>query len=199
MKHLIVYSHPYEKSFNHAICETYAQRLRENGHEVRVRDLYAIGFDPVLKAEEIMAGREGRYPEEIRAEQEHVTWAEIITFICPIWWAGLTASLRGYMDRVFANGFAYKETPQGLVKLLTGKKIQLINTIGAPYDVYEKNGYFGAMDKLLDEIAFDFCGLEVIGHKYFGLVTACSNEERQMMLVQVQQLADTFGQAGPEK
>jgi len=198
MNHLIVYSHPYDKSFNHAICETYQQRLEDNGHGVRVRDLYALKFDPVLKASEIEGFREGRYPEDIRIEQEHVAWADVLTFICPIWWAGLTANLRGYMDRVFAYGFAYKETDQGLVKLLTGKKIFLINTIGAPSDIYEKNGYFGAMDKLLDEIAFDFCGLEVIGHKYFGLVTACSDEERQAMLFQVKDSADKFGPAEQE-
>ena len=50
MKHLIVYAHPNTASFNHAIKETLVRVLREKGQDVRVRDLYALHFDPVLKA-----------------------------------------------------------------------------------------------------------------------------------------------------
>ena len=186
MRHLVVYSHPYPKSFNHAIMETYSRALQEAGHEVRVRDLYALHFDPVLKAEELLGFTRGTVPKDILAEQEHVRWAQIITFICPIWWGGFTSNLRGYLDRVFSLGFAYTDKPQGL---LTDKKVFLINTIGAPEKVYTDTGIFKSMNMITDDIIFKFCGLQVIGHKYFCSVTTCRDEERRAMLEQVKQLA----------
>lgn len=186
MKHLVIYSHPYSQSFNHAIMETYSRALKDAGHEVRVRDLYALNFDPVLKAEELAGFARGVIPKDIQTEQEHVRWSEIMTFICPIWWGGFTANLRGYLDRVFSLGFAYDEMPKGL---LTGKKVFLINTIGAPEKVYADAGIFKSMNVITDDVLFKFCGLQVIGHKYFGSVSTCSDSQRQVMLEQVKELA----------
>ena len=190
MKHLIVYSHPYPKSFNHAIQETFAEALRSKGHDVRVRDLYALNFDPVLKGSEIEGFKQGDIPQDIKSEQEHVQWADVITFICPIWWGGFTASLRGYFDRVFSLNFAYKETETGIQGLLGDKKVFTINTIAAPESVYEKAGLFKSMNQLLDDIVFQFCSAQVAGHKYFGSVGSCSDEERKAMLEEVKRIAD---------
>ena len=189
MKFLIVYSHPYEKSFNHAILETLDQELQKLGRETRVRDLYAMNFNPVLSAADMQGFARGEYPEDLAREHEHVRWADMLVFICPIWWGGLTAQLRGYMDRVFSNGFAYRETEGGLEKLLTDKKAFTINTIGAPAYVYEKAGHFRCMDQILDQIAFDFSGIQSAGHKYFGSVSGCSDDERRQMLEEVRGLA----------
>lgn len=51
MKVLIIYGHPYPKSFNHAIKDTLVSSLEQRGHEIRVRDLYTLNFDPILKAD----------------------------------------------------------------------------------------------------------------------------------------------------
>jgi len=50
MKHLIIYSHPNSKSFCHAILDKVEEVLAAKKHDIVVRDLYALGFDPVLKA-----------------------------------------------------------------------------------------------------------------------------------------------------
>jgi NAD(P)H dehydrogenase (quinone) len=185
MRHLVIYSHPNPKSFNHAIKETYVQALRESGQEVRVRDLYALNFDPVLKGSELAGFKEARVPEDIRTEQEHVRWAQVITFICPVWWGGPTANLRGYLDRVFSLGFAYDEASKGL---LGDKKVLTIHTLAAPLKVYEDTGLIAAMNKLYDEIVFKFASLQVVGHKYFGSVSTSGAEERQKMLLEVREL-----------
>ena len=93
------------------------------------------------------------------------------------------------MDRVFSLGFAYDYTESGVDGLLKRKKIFLINTLGDTLENYETSGLFDSMNKILDEIAFQFCGIEVIGHKYFGSVGSCSDKERQIMLQEVRQLA----------
>lgn len=192
MNHLIVYSHPNPKSFNHAILETYEQSLIEQGHEVRVRDLYAINFDPVLSAEDLELAQRREYQTDVRHEQEMVAWADVITFICPVWWAGLTANLRGYVDRVLSSGFAYEFGPEGHQKLLADKHLVLINTMNAPYDVYQNSGMLKSMTQTIDECLTDFTGIQVAAHAYFGSVAGCSREERLSMLDQVRALASQF-------
>ncbi len=77
MNHLIVYSHPNPKSFCHAILETAVKALQSKGHEVVVRDLYALGFDPVLKGSDFVGFQSGNIPADIKAEQEKISGAEI--------------------------------------------------------------------------------------------------------------------------
>ncbi|MFH1018492.1 MAG: NAD(P)H-dependent oxidoreductase, partial [Pseudomonadota bacterium] len=108
MNHLIIYSHPNPKSFNHAILEEFSGALRDAGHEVRVRDLYAIGFKPVLQGSDLEQAGKRPPAEDICAEQAHISWADVITFIFPLWWAGMPAIAKGYLDRVFSEGFAYR-------------------------------------------------------------------------------------------
>lgn len=108
MNHLIVYAHPHEDSFNHAILNTAADALRANGHEVTIRDLYKLNFNPVLTSADTSAMRAGNTPDDIKTEQAHLAKADVISFIYPFWWTGLPAILKGYVDRTFSYGFAYQ-------------------------------------------------------------------------------------------
>ena len=69
MKHVIVYAHPNTESFNHAILETVKSELEGKGHEVRVRDLYELNFNPVLGASDFISFSKGNTPEDIKEEQ----------------------------------------------------------------------------------------------------------------------------------
>ena len=195
MKFLIVYGHPYPKSFNQAITTTLIDRLKENGQDVQLRDLYALAFDPVLKADELAGFEKSEYPEDIRKEQEYVLWADTLVFISPIWFGGLTAIMRGYCDRVFSLNFAYRDTASGPQGLLGGKKGYLINTIGAPLAVYEQIGMIASMKQTIGEVIFDFCAITLAGHTFFGSVGTCSDEERQGMLAEVRRIADELSGA----
>lgn len=84
--------------------------------------LYELNFNPVLGASDFISFSKGNTPEDIKEEQEHISWADSITFIYPVWWAGLPAILKGYVDRVFSHGFAYAYGENGIEKLLSGKK-----------------------------------------------------------------------------
>jgi NAD(P)H dehydrogenase (quinone) len=192
MNFLVVYSHPNPKSFNQAIKETLVKRLEENRASVRVRDLYALHFDPVLKAEDLAAFQQGKVPDDIKVEQDHVRWAEGLVFICPVWWGGVTANMRGYFDRVFSLGFAYRYTANGPEGLLKGKKAYLINTLGASSDEYERSGMFQSIRQTLDEVIFDFCGVTIVGHTFFGSVVTCPPSQRSAMLEEVKQIADNI-------
>ncbi|MGG0184702.1 NAD(P)H-dependent oxidoreductase [Bacillus rhizoplanae] len=190
MKHLIVYAHPNPQSFNHAILETFQGQLQEKGHDVRVRDLYAINFNPVLAANDFISFSQGNTPADIKAEQEHITWADVITFIYPVWWTGLPAILKGYVERVFSQGFAFTYSPNGVEKFLTGKKGVLLSTMGNSKENYDASGMFEAMKKTTDAGIFDFTGIEAVEHAFYTSVPSVDNETRTQYLEEVKELVN---------
>jgi NAD(P)H dehydrogenase (quinone) len=193
MKHVVVFSHPNPRSFNRAILDSYVGALEHGGHEVRVRDLYGLGFQPVLSATDLVGAASGRVAEDVRVEQEHVAWADVVTFIYPLWWAGMPAVAKGYLDRVFSEGFAYAFDETGLRKLLASKGAVTITTLGDTSENYRRLGFFDAMNRLMDGILFDFAGLKPLEHKYFGSVVLTTDDERRRMLEEVVDLARRIG------
>ncbi|AMM93539.1 NAD(P)H dehydrogenase [Peribacillus simplex] len=186
MKHLVVYAHPNPESLNHSILETAVHALKKNGHEVVVRDLYALDFQPVLKPEDSAAMKAGNTPNDIKTEQEFITEADVITFIYPIWWTGLPAILKGYVDRVFAFGFAYSAGEEGIIKLLKGKKGFIINTHGTPNEVYDKVGMTAGLKVTSDIGIFDFTGIEPVEHLLFGSIGYLDEDSYKGMLEKVE-------------
>lgn len=188
MNHLVVFAHPNQKSFGKGIVDTIEKACQENGANVRVRDLYEIGFDPILKPSDFVALQSGNTPEDIKTEQEHVKWADVITFVYPVWWVGLPAMLKGYVDRVFSYGFAYESVNGAPRGLLNGKKALLFSTTGSPNEVYEQNGMHDSMKQTTDAGIFNFTGIEVISHTFFGSVPYVTDETRNEYLREVEKI-----------
>ena len=188
MKYVIVYAHPNPRSFNHAILETIAEELRKKKKEFKVRDLYKIGFNPVLSTKDLSAIQNGAVPQDIKKEQNYISKADAIIVIFPIWWSAMPAMLKGYIDRVFSSGFAYAETEDGITGLLKGKKVLLVSTTGASKEDYEKMGAFRMMNMSMGMAIFQFIGMEVIGHKYFSSVPYVSQQARKKMLKELKLL-----------
>ncbi len=188
MNHLIIFTHPNPNSFGKGIADTVVKISEEMGSSIRLRDLYQMDFDPVLKPADFEAFKRGQVPEDIGAEQEHIRWADVITLIYPVWWGSMPARLKGYIDRVFANGFAYQYVngePQGLLK---GKKALVFSTTGASSDLYAKSGMHDAMTKGVDQGIFNFCGIEEVKHIFFGEVPYVSDEMRKEYLEAVEKV-----------
>jgi NAD(P)H dehydrogenase (quinone) len=192
MRHLIVYAHPNPKSFNHAIMETLAGESRAAGQEVRIRDLYEIGFDPVLKPSDFELIQAGKVAADVKTEQEHIEWADIVSFIHPIWWAGLPAIFKGYIDRVFTFGFAYKIGEDCIKGLLNDKKALIINTTGAPEEMYAQSGMFNSMRQTTDDGIYRFCAMEVFKHVFFTAIPYIDDTKRAEMLDEVKAVARTI-------
>jgi len=188
MKHLVVYCHPDPKSFCHAILENVLDTIRGKGHEVRVKELYADGFDPILKGSDFAAFQAGKTPPDIKAEQDHILWAETMTVIHPVWWTGMPAMLKGYIDRVFSLGFAYAFGPDGPTGLLSGRKVVILSTQGADKEQYDSAGVTDAMKKASDIAIYALCGMEVLEHKFFGGVTSVDDETRKRYLAEVKEV-----------
>ncbi|MCX8069555.1 MAG: NAD(P)H-dependent oxidoreductase [Thermodesulfovibrionales bacterium] len=186
MKQLIVFCHPNPMSFCSAIKSKVVEVYQSFGDEIVVRDLYQIGFDPVLKGKDFEALKSGVLPEDIKTEQEFIKNAEIVTFIYPIWWTGLPAMVKGYIDRIFLYGFAYAlDENKNVQPLLKGKKAIIINTSGSPNEYYDNIGMTNALMMTSDKGIFEFCGFEVLLHKIFGAVPYVDNNTRKEMLEQI--------------
>lgn len=108
MKALVVYCHPKEGSFNAAIRDLVLAKLHAAGAEVRLRDLYAEGFQPVLTDAEwtgYLACPDNRAP--VDGHCADVEWCDTLIFVYPTWWYGLPAMLKGWLDRVLLPDVAF--------------------------------------------------------------------------------------------
>jgi NAD(P)H dehydrogenase (quinone) len=155
MRILIIYSNHYGNNFNSRLLERLKSKITQIGDELEVRDLYQMNFDPVLRTKDFEMISAGNPPDDIRKEQELIKWADILLFIYPIWWGGMPAIVKGYIDRVFSWGFAYKSNGNGPVPLLTDKKAILMNSFGQSRAEYEM-GMFAAMNRVNSEGVLDF-------------------------------------------
>ncbi|MDR3026240.1 NAD(P)H-dependent oxidoreductase [Chryseobacterium sp.] len=192
MRHLIIYAHPNENSLNHQLLSTVVETLESNNQEIVVRDLYAEGFDPIFSLADMQGQRMGKVADDIQAEQDYISWAEQITFIYPIWWTGLPAMMKGYIDRVFSYGFAYRYD-HGIQKgLLTGKKTVIINTHGKSHEEYEQTGMDKALTLTSDNGIFIYSGLEIIRHLFFDKADKASSENLEIWKAQIKYLYSEY-------
>ncbi|MEI7528224.1 MAG: NAD(P)H-dependent oxidoreductase [Elusimicrobiota bacterium] len=186
MKNLILYCHPNPKSFCHAILETVLEGLKAKGQEAEVRDLYALNFNPVKTAADFMDSKSDRVSDDIRTEQDLLLKADRVIVIYPVWWAGLPALLKGYIDRVFSYGFAYSYDFKDLSTFkLVGKQVCLFTTMGAPNFFYLLTMMLAAMAKTSDGGIFKFCKMKVKEHAWFGGVPSSTDEKRAAYLNRV--------------
>ncbi len=137
MRVLVVYAHPLADSFAAALHRTIVAALQRRSHDVDDCDLYAEGFDPVLTAAERRAYN-GPNPE-LAAVAEYVARlraADALVLCFPTWWYGMPAILKGYFDRVWAQGVAFR-LPEGggaiRPALVNIKKVLVVTTYGAPW------------------------------------------------------------------
>lgn len=106
MKILIIFTYPNPQGFTGAILKQVQTNLSE-AHSVKTLDLYAEQFDPILRFDENQKRRDLAKVPEMEKYRDLVTWADHLIFIFPIWWSGMPAMLKGFIDRVFVAGFAY--------------------------------------------------------------------------------------------
>ncbi|WP_406275240.1 NAD(P)H-dependent oxidoreductase [Nocardia sp. NBC_00881] len=166
MNVLVVYAHPKPDSLTGALKDVAVQQLRADGHEVRITDLYAMGWkahaDPddfgVVEETNFMlasgaAYHNGTLSSDIRAEQEKLLWADTVLLHFPLWWFSMPAIMKGWVDRVFTCGFAYGAGGNALPRygagVLAGRRAMLVVSIGGREPSYSDRGVNGPVDDLL--------------------------------------------------
>ena len=180
MNVLIVLGHPERKSFNGALKERAAEVLAKAGHGVRVSDLYAMGFEARLDRADVTTARDpaffhpireqahawkqDSFAADIKGEIEKLTWMDLLIIQCPVWWFGLPAVVKGWLDRVFVPGFTYGRGKWYETGGLAGKRALLSMTVDATPRSYGPRGRYGRMDVVLWPIleSLRFVGLDVL-------------------------------------
>jgi NAD(P)H dehydrogenase (quinone) len=192
MKVLVIYAHPNPLSFNHALQETVAAALGEAGHEVRVKDLYAERPKVTLDAEDFQGILSGKVPEDIRREQAEVEWAEGLVFVYPVWWFSMPAILKGWIDRVFQNGFAFEIGPEGPRGLLRHRKALIFTTTGGLEEAYARGNGRELLLRPMTDGTLRFCGIGEVDAKVFYGVPSATENQRKAMLAEAARLARAF-------
>jgi len=166
MHALIVVAHPIPKSLTHGVAARIAEgvSLSGPGNSFEIADLAAEGFDPRFGAADIAVhNREAPPPADVVAEQARIDRADILVLVYPVYWWSMPGLLKGWIDRVFANGWAYDYSPDtGVVKKLRHLPVYQVALAGADMRTYARHGYFGAMKTQIDHGIFDYCGARVV-------------------------------------
>lgn len=192
MNVMIVYAHPNPGSFNAAIAATVREEAEKKGAKVKFRDLYAMNWDPILKDSDFEAYQSGNLPADIKTEQEDLRLADAVIMVAPVWWTGVPAILKGYIDRVFSNGFAFEYTATGPRGLLTGKKGLLITTSGADERTARQGTMLETIRRAAVNSVFGFCGFDLYQYKNFFGVPRSTDQQRADMLGELRQYIRLF-------
>jgi NAD(P)H dehydrogenase (quinone) len=188
---LVIIGHPDPASFNHALAHAVCQALRADGHEVVFHDLYAEGFDPFLRKEEI--SETGIVPSEIQQHCQELRNAEGIVVVHPNWWGQPPAILKGWIDRVFRPGVAYRfeegDSGEGVpIGLLRARAALILNTSNTP-EARERSIFGDPLETLWKSCIFDLCGVPVVRRRMFGVIVTSTAEQRQRWLGEAAELA----------
>jgi putative NADPH-quinone reductase len=133
---LVVFSHPVATSLAAAARDRVLAAAEVCGHEVKLIDLYAEGFDPVLEHDQ---WRQHIGPSTQRPDLEHhvaaLRWADTLVFVYPTWFGCQPAMLKGWFDRVFSDGVAFDFVPGRRrplkAKLRNIRRIVVVTTHGS--------------------------------------------------------------------
>lgn len=189
-KILLVNGHPDRDSFCHALSQAYKQGAQSAGAEVREINVGDLKFSPNLahgyrKITEL--------EEDLLKAQDSIKWAEHLVFVYPTWWGTMPALLKGFIDRTFLPGFAFKYRSNSIWwdRLLTGRSARVIVTMDSPVWFFRLvNGKPGhnAMKKMV----LEFCGIKPVKITSFGSVKLSNDKQRARWLDKVRHLGMEF-------
>ncbi|PVU92037.1 hypothetical protein BB559_003864 [Furculomyces boomerangus] len=185
-KVLIINGNPDSESFCHALHESYKKGSLKGNNEVREITLSEMKFNSTL-----MHGYRKRteFEPDLLEAWENIKWADHIVCIYPTWWGTLPALMKGFFDRVFLPGLAFKyvETSPFPEKLLKGKTSEIISTMDTPvwYYKYIKSDVGG---RLLRDNILNFCGIVNKRTTYLAVMRDSTPEQRKGWLERVEKL-----------
>jgi len=198
MKVFVVYWHPEPQSFNGAMFRTACEAIAGAGYEVRTSNLHEMRFDPVSsrknfttvkdpnyfkqQIEEMHATEMNSFSAEIVFEMEKIEWCDLMIWQFPLWWFGLPAVLKGWVDRVFAMGRIYNFEHIYGTGFFRGKRALLSLTTGGPEEAYREGGFNGDIAAILRPIhrgMLQFVGFDVLAPQIVYAPVRMTDEQRQ--------------------
>jgi NAD(P)H dehydrogenase (quinone) len=193
MNILIILGHPDPGSLNHAIAHAVRDDLKAAGHDIIFHDLYGEGFDALLTAAEIP--KSGTINQTIAAHCRELSRADGIIIVHPNWWGQPPAILKGWVDRVFRPGVAYRfeegdggeGIPAGLLKASAAVVINTSNTPAAR----EQAAFGDPLDGVWRRCIFDLCGVTRFYRRMFSVVVTSTMEQRLAWIEEAKDICRT--------
>lgn len=166
MHALIVVAHHNPDSLTHSLAQAIGNGVVQANpaHTFEIADLAAEGFDPRFDfADAAVHHREAAPAADVLAEQARIDRADALVVVYPIYWWSMPALLKGWIDRVFSNGWAFDFIPdQPFVQKLQRLRVHLVAVGGADAGSFERHGYDQAMVTQIEHGIFEYCGARVV-------------------------------------
>ncbi|MBM7421042.1 MULTISPECIES: NAD(P)H-dependent oxidoreductase [Chryseobacterium] len=184
----LINGHPNQESFNFTLAEAYKKGAEKSGVEIKEIIIRNLDFNPNLQF-----GYQKRMelePDLIKA-WEIIQWADHLVWVHPVWWGGLPAITKGFIDRLFLPGlaFKYRENSVWWDKLLTGKTAHIITTLDQP-SWYYRIFYGRPSINHLKKSTLEFCGIKPVKVTYIGIIKNSKEEQRKKWIEKVYSLGE---------
>lgn len=163
--HALVVAHPNPQSRTDAVAMRVARGIKSSDahHSVEMADLSAERFDPrFTEADVALSLGQGETPPEIAAEHARIARANALVLVFPVYWWSFPALLKGWIDRVFNQGWAYADLDGILVKKLQHLQIHMIALGASQRETYARHGDLAAMKTQIEHGIFGYCGAQVV-------------------------------------
>ena len=183
-KIVIINGHPNKESLNFGFSEAYKKGALYSNAEVQEIRISELKFNPNL---EFGFQKRTELEPDLLEAWEKIKWADHLVWIHPVWWGGLPAIMKGFIDRLFLPGFAFQYRKNSMFwdKLLTGKTAHIITTLDQP-SWYYRVVYGRPSVNQLKKATLKFCGVKKVKISYFGIVKNSKDVQRQKWVTKVE-------------
>ncbi|MTH95443.1 flavodoxin family protein [Roseibium sp. RKSG952] len=189
---LVLDGHPAGETFCGALAGAYADAARKAGHDVRIRHLSSMTFDPDFG---FASYRDFKpWEPDLVAFWADLEWCEHVVIAHPLWWGGLPAKLKGLIDRVLLPGkaFSYERGDKMPKKLMDGRSSEVLVTADTP-GWFFRLVYGSGVRKQMKHQILNFCGLKMKGYAWFSPIRSSTGDSRAAMLARAARLGAALG------
>lgn len=185
-KIVIINGHPNKESLNFALAAAYKKGALESNAAIKEIIISDLQFNPNL---EFGYQKRTELEPDLLEAWEKIKWADHLVWVHPVWWGGLPAITKGFIDRLFLPGFAFQYRQNSIFwdKLLKGKTAHIITTIDLPswyyWLIYGKPSV-----NQLKKSTLQFCGINPVKVSYFGIIKDSKEEKRRKWIAEVENL-----------
>ena len=173
-----------------ALANSYVSAAERAGHDVRRINLADLTFDPLLRHG---YAEPQELETDLRNAQEQLIWAEHVVFIYPMWWGSMPALLKGFIDRTFLPGFAFKYHKRSPLwsRLLSGRTAELLVTMDTP-PLFNKLVNRSPGEKQMKRSVIQFTGMKLVKATSFGKVRGASAAKRAKWVAKASELGSAI-------
>lgn len=187
-KIVLIIGHPDSESFNFALADAYKKGAKKTSAEIKEIIINELDFNPNLK---FGYRKRTELEADLLKSQETLKWADHIVWIYPVWWGSVPAIMKGFLDRVFLPGFAFKKR-EGSVwwdKYFTGKTSRLICTMDQP-TWYYRLIYKAPSHRAMKNLTMNFIGVKSVKITAIGPIRLSKDEFRTKWLSKIEKLGE---------